>query len=298
MKLCHADLADTRWTLLPKVEVLNMSNYKPEASSLVTLTFGAALSAFALLSNGCGPTHNAAAHQGETQSAVAATPQTAEPHAPVLYAVFDDKSRSVKTARVAPLQEQDLLALIDVLRQTGGELSFGLLGESRDRPLVRLRIPAPPARPVERTVQNPFERADEDAKFQAALAQYEPLRQRWETETSERINAFLSAVRPRLQEPAHDNVTDVYAALGRAELFLNEPAVVWLRATHRYIILNGDGIDTAGRKPVEIKSGARLLLINGGGSVGQLAPLNPLRFESKQAAFDFIAATELGRHER
>ena len=275
-----------------------MANYKPDASSLVTLTIGSVLLGGVLLTPGCGPVHDGTQPQGEAQVVVAAAPQPAEAPAPGLYAVFEDKSRSVQTARVAPLQEQDLLTLIDVLRQTGGELSFGLIGEARDRPLVRLRIPQPPARPVERTVQNPFERADEDAKFQAELAQYETLQQRWETETGERINAFLSAVRPRLQEPAHDNVTDVYAALSRAELFLNEPAAVWPRATHRYIILNSDGIATAGRKSVELKSGARLLVINGGGSVGSLAPLNPLRFESKQSAFDFIAATELGRHER
>jgi hypothetical protein len=106
----------------------------------------------------------------------------------------------------------------------------------------------------------------------------------------------MEAARPRLQEPAKDKTTDISSALDRAELFLNEPGAVWPTETHRLIILNSDGIATTNRQPVEIKSGARLLLINGSGSLGTLEPLHPLRFESKQAALAYIAATELGRN--
>lgn len=215
---------------------------------------------------------------------------------PGLYAVFDDKSRSVKSARIAPLQEQDMMALINVLRQTGGELSFGLIGESRMRPLLRLRIPVPPQLPVKRVSQNAFERAELDSAFQEEMEGYEAKRKRWETEVNERIASFKEAARPRLRERAKDKATDISSALARAELFLNEPGAVWPAETYRYIILNSDGIATTNRKPVEIKSGARLLLINGSGSLGTLASLRPLRFESKEAAFDFIAATELGRN--
>jgi hypothetical protein len=126
---------------------------------------------------------------------------------------------------------------------------------------------------------------------------YEANHQRWEAEVNQRVNAFLEATRPRLQEPARDKITDVYSALARAELFLNEPGDVWPGQIHRYIILNSDGIDTTRGKPVEIKSGARLLLVNGSNSTGVLGSLHPLRFESKQAAFDFVAAIELGRNQ-
>jgi len=222
-------------------------------------------------------------------------PPTTRVLTPNLYAVFDDKSRSVKSARMSPIQEQDLTALINILRQTGGDLAFGLIGESSDRPLLRLRIPAPPALPVRTKVQNPFERAEQDSLFQEQMKKYEEEQQRWETEINRRIAVFMDAVRPRLQQPARENATDIYSALERAELFLNEPGAVWPGQTHSFIILNSDGADTTKRKPVEIRSGARLLLINGSGSVGTLGSLNPLRFESKQAAFDFITAKELGR---
>src|SRR5205085_8455322 len=212
-----------------------------------------------------------------------------------LYAVFDDKSRSVKSARMSPIQEQDLTALINILRQTGGELAFGLIGESSDRPLVRLRIPVPPTPPVRTVVQNPFERAEQDSLFQEQMRKYEEERQSWEADVNQRIAVFIAAVKPRLQQPARENATDIVSALERAELFLSEPGAVWPGQTHSFIILNSDGADTTKRKPVEIRSGARLLLINGSGNLGTLGLLNPLRFESKQAAFDFLSVTELGR---
>ena len=188
------------------------------------------------------------------------------------------------------------MALINVLRQTGGELSFGLIGESSNRPLLRLRIPTPPVPPAKREAQNPFERAEQDSAFQEEMKGYEAKRQSWEREIGVRISQFMEAARPRLQEPARDRATDIYSALDRAELFLNEPEAVWPAETHRYIILNSDGINTVKRKPAEIKSGARLLLINGNGSLGTLASFQPLRFESKQSAWDYIAATECGRN--
>lgn len=129
------------------------------------------------------------------------------------------------------------------------------------------------------------------------MSDYETKRQSWEADVNRRIETFLQAAHTHLQEPARDRITDIPSALERAETFLNEPDAVWPTGgkTHAYIILNSDGISTVNRKPVEIKSGARLLLVNGSGSKGTLAALQPLSFESKQAALDFIAATALER---
>jgi hypothetical protein len=278
-------------------KLMRDSNNKLPAKSIAALITSSILFGVPLLSTGCGSSSGTFMPDQGTRAESVEVSWSPSYLAPGLYSVFDDKSRSVKSARIVPLHEQDLLALINVLRQTGGELSFGLIGESSDRPLLRLRIPLPPTHPAMREAQNPFERAEQDSAFQEEMKNYETKHQRWEAEVNQRINAFMEAVRPRLQEPARDKVTDISSALDRAELFLNEPGAVWPAETHRYIILNSDGIDTAKRKPVEIKSGARLLLINGSGSLGTLASLHPLRFESKQAAFDFIAATELGRSE-
>jgi hypothetical protein len=272
-------------------KLMSVSNYKLSAVSTAAKILSPILFCTALLSTGCDS--QSGAPERAAQAASEEVSQNSVITVPGLYAVFDDKSRSVRSARIAPLQEADLMALINVLRRTGGELSFGLIGESRDRPLLRLRIPVPPARPAKREAQNPFERAELESAFQQEMKSYEAKQQEWETEVNVRIKGFIEAARPRLQEPARDSATDIYSALDRAELFLNEPGAVWPAETHRYIILNSDGIDTVRRKPTEIKSGARLLLINGSGSLGKLASLAPLRFESKQAALDYIAAKEI-----
>lgn len=270
------------------------SNNKLSAKSAAAIITCALLFCVLLISAGCASLSGTPRSDQSAQSAPVKASQNIS--TPCLFSVFDDKSRSVKSARITPIQEQDLLALINILRQTGGELSFGLIGESSNRPLLRLRIPVQPPLPVKHDSQNAFERAEQDSAFQEEMESYETKRKQWEADVNQRIAAFLEAARPRLQEPAKDKATDISSALARAELFLNEPGAVWPAETHRLIILNSDGIATTNRKPVEIKSGARLLLINGSGSLGTLEPLHPLRFESKQAALDFIAATELGRN--
>jgi hypothetical protein len=275
---------------------MRVSKNKLSALSVMALITGLILFGVSLLSAGCGSSSGTTMTDRKVQTESIESSRSQSFLTPGLYCLFDDKSRSVKSARLAPLREHDLMTLINVLRETGGELSFGLIGESSDRPLLRLRIPAPPTRPARREAQNPFERAEQDAAFQEEMRNYETRRQSWEAEVNQRIGGFMEAARPRLQEPARDKVTDISSALDRAELFLNEPDAVWPAEAHRYIILNSDGVDTARRRTVEIKSGARLLLINGTGSLGALAALHPLRFESKEAAFDFIAATELGRN--
>jgi hypothetical protein len=270
------------------------SNYKPSVKSAAVLFTCALLIGSMVFSSGCATS----AGPSQTPPIVAVeVSRNKNSYVPAFYAVFDDKSGSVKSARIAPIQEQDLMSIIDILRQTGGELSFGLIGESSDRPLLRLRIPVPPPLPPRHDSQNAFERAEQDSTFQEEMESYNAKRQRWEADVNQRINAFMEAVRPRLQEPAREKATDINSALARAELFLNEPAALWPAETaqHKYIILNSDGVATVNRKPIEIKSHARLLLINGSGSVGTIAALQPLRFESKQAAIAFIEATELGR---
>lgn len=178
------------------------SIYKSFANSPVAFLIASLLIGSALLFSGCATP--AVSVQPPSGSHVELA-RNKSSHVPALYAVFDDKSGSVKSARLAPLQEQDLVFLIDILRQTGGELAFGLIGESSDRPLVRLRLPVPPTPPVKPDVQNPFERAEQDSAFKTQASDYNTQRQRWESDSGERINAFLSAVRPRLQQPARES---------------------------------------------------------------------------------------------
>jgi hypothetical protein len=262
-------------------------------SSIFKLT-GSSLMVLMVLLSGCSNVSRNG--QENTQIESVASSKVPVTFAPVLYAVFDDKSGSVKTARISPITEHDLTVLIDSLRLTGGELAFGLIGESTDRPLLRVRVPAPPAKPVKSEVQNAFERAEQDARFQDQMDQYEAEMRRWKEEVEKRINAFIEAVRPRLQERTAAKSSPINTALARSELFLNEPSTTWSIPPRRYIILNSDAKDTTKTKLTVIKSGATLMLINGSGSLGILESMKPLRFESMESAVDYISKTELRRN--
>lgn len=138
---------------------MRVSNNKLSAKSVTALIIGSILFGVSLLAAGCGSSSSTFIPDQSAGDKSVEVSRSQSYLAPGLYSVFDDKSRSVKSARIDPLQEQDLMILINVLRQTGGELSFGLIGESRMRPLLRLRVSVPPTRPARREVQNPFERA-------------------------------------------------------------------------------------------------------------------------------------------
>jgi hypothetical protein len=213
---------------------------------------------------------------------------------PIRMAVFQDKSGSANTTRTEQLTEQDFASPIGLLRCTGGELAVGIVDDVSNTSLVRLRIEPPPTAPVVLDVSNVFERAQQDAAFQERLNEYKEGVNKWRAETDSRAGAFLARISEVLQQKSNAKKTNVWSALSRADLFLNESDATWPRSTRRYAVFNSDGVDTARSKPVAIKSGARLIVVNGTGSTGVFQSLNPERFESVQAAFQFISAKEKG----
>jgi hypothetical protein len=268
------------------MKLINISKSAPGALALTLLFM------LAGATSGC---QGGKASDGGPAVVTAANIDDEQRHAaPVLFAVFDDKSGSSKSARITPLREADLQMLIDRVKLSGGEVAFGLIGDPSDRPLLRLRVPAPPTRPSKPDVQNAFERAEQEALLQERLDKYAADLNRWRGDVDSRVNSFMDAAHGRLQEPMSGKTSPVYLALGRAELFLNEPAAVWGEQPRRFIILNSDAVDTTKAKPVTIKSGATLVLVNGSGSLGVLATQHPLQFESVQSALDYIAAAEKG----
>jgi hypothetical protein len=73
-------------------------------------------------------------------------------------------------------------------------------------------------------------------------------------------------------------------------LFLCEDDLTWGKTTKKYAILITDGLDNVQGTEVPIRSGARIILVNGIASLGVLKKFNPVRFESVNACFDFISA--------
>jgi hypothetical protein len=213
---------------------------------------------------------------------------------PIRMAVFQDKSGSAATTRTAQLNEDDFAVPINVLRCTGGELGVGIINDRSNSPLVRLRIEAPPERPRPTQATNPFERAEQEAIYRSQLETFDKQQEQWRVQANQRIATFYEQLKLLLKQDAKARRTSVWPAVARADLFLNEPDTGWSKPTHRYAAFNTDAIDTVHSAPVTMKSGSKLLLVNGAASVGVLGSLNPLCFESVLAAFRFVSATELG----
>lgn len=213
---------------------------------------------------------------------------------PIRMVVFQDKTGSSATTRTSQLNEDDFTAPIGLMRCTGGELAVGIVDDVSNTSLARLRIEPPPMLEEERQASNVFERAQQDAASEQRLSDHSEALNKWRMETDKRVGAFLAQISKALQRKPNAKKTNVWSAISRADLFLNESDAAWPRPTHRYAVFNTDGVDTARSKPTTIKSGAQLIIINGIGSTGVFESLNPERFESVQAAFQFIVAKEIG----
>lgn len=212
---------------------------------------------------------------------------------PVEIAIAQDFTISGPHNLVQPLQPAHLDPLFELLQQHGGEIGVGSVEEDSNRSLIRLRIdPAPMCPPPPPKKANPFAQAQSRAEYQEQVATREEFVRMWREATSSAISEFLAAAKPFLAQSADRRSSDVWGAVARLDLFLAEPDTEWGVTPHKYLILNSDGLHTTKRPPVALRSGARLVVVNGAGVAGSLASLDPVLFESAEAAIRWIVTTE------
>ncbi|MBX3291553.1 MAG: hypothetical protein KF881_01535 [Acidobacteria bacterium] len=204
-----------------------------------------------------------------------------------------DKSGSAESTRTKQPSLEDIQPLIERIKQSGGELAVGLISDNSNMPLVRLRIdlrPAAPTRPDSNEYSAEKLAAAYD-KYDVDTKAYKTKFAAWEVETSRRVERFTADVAKLFQQKPNSRRTDVMNALNRVDLFLSEkdpfPA-----DTARVIILNSDAQDNVKAKLMPLTSEARLIVVNGIGSVGSLKALNPELFESLESAIDQITRGE------
>lgn len=201
-----------------------------------------------------------------------------------------DKTGSGSAMGVVQPTPESFASLIGLIGKTGGELAVGLICDRSNRPLIRLRVEQP-SQPdevqIDRTL-NPFEQ--EQQRVAAEEKRRSPEWKRKELQQAQLIEEFKAKLRDLLSRPANAARTDIWGAVRRSELFLNEPEA-WRLAAHRYAVFITDGIDNVyGR--VGAMPDTKLILVNSAGSVGALEVLKPLRFESQEAAFRYITVRE------
>ncbi|HEX8253388.1 MAG TPA: hypothetical protein VF846_09590 [Thermoanaerobaculia bacterium] len=233
-----------------------------------------------------------------TASPTAGTRSTNKPPAAVVAvpppfrgAVLHDITYSRHAARVSASLE-DFTPVFDRLRVSGGEVGFGFIREDSDQPLIRCYIPAPPdppALPPPTNGGNVFVNAANQKRYDTERKKYEAKRRAWEANANARINAFIALLTPLLAAPATAGSTDLTTAVERGDLMLAEPSSFTHADTA--IILITDVLHNATAKETPtLRSHAPVAIVNGVGSLGALAKLNPpaLRFESTAAAIRYL----------
>lgn len=213
---------------------------------------------------------------------------------PVRIAFLQDKTGSTSWTRTPQLTTQQLDLLIAVMRPIGGELGFGLIRNDSNRSLVRLRIETPPGRVAKpKKTGQLFKDALGMERYRTEQAKFQQELSLWEAETDRRIARFKKDVQPLLDSHADATSTDIWGAVRRADLFLAENDAAWGCSTRRWAVFASDGLHNRHQvKPALLRSGARVLVINSAAEAGSLAALHPDAFESLEAAFRYISATE------
>lgn len=228
------------------------------------------------------------------------TPAASPAMPPLRAAVLLDVTASRPSARIA-VSLEDFAPLFDRLRTSGGEAGVGLIRADSDYPLVRCYIPIPPDAPVfsaPPTSGNLFVNSNNRKREEAERQQYEAKRRAWQLDANARITSFIAAIKPLLDAPPTAKATDLTAAVERGDLMLAEPSS--FVAADTVILLITDGIHNATAKATPtMHSNARVAVVNGVGSLGALAKLNPapLRFESTPAAIRYLTGPG-GAHDR
>ncbi len=217
---------------------------------------------------------------------------------PLRICVLQDKTGSSLETRTPLITEDQLEQLTHLCFGAGGEVTFGIIRDESNQLFVRFTLEPPPHQPVRATVhvENPiaFEAADRKAQqeYDEASVTYNKTFAAWQNTAKERERTFLGDVRQLLASAPDARHTDINGGVGRADLFLAEDDNAFRGPTHRYLVIVSDGEDNVRRPAPTFTSGATVIVVNGVGSVGTLAPLHPHRFENIGAALNFITSKE------
>ena len=231
---------------------------------------------------------------GGPSSAVVEEAEPTPPPAAVRIVALVDKTASTSWTGVPVVKVEDFDPLLALLARRGGELAVGLIRDQSNRGLLRLKVsPAPVAPQPPDPHQNPFLLAEARAAYETRLREHREQIEQRRRAVQQRMAEFRARLGELLEVNADARRTDVWDALRRAELFLSEPVNSGLAEPHNWILLVSDGEDNVGRPKVALRSGARLLVINSSATLGALAELDPLAFESFSAAIAFVVREEV-----
>lgn len=212
--------------------------------------------------------------------------------APIRVVCLVDFSRSTGKTRVVQPRAAAFTELLELIQRTGGELGVGIIAERSNQSLLRCRFeqrPLPLAGPPS-TGGTTFDRARKHAKYLQALQEDQRRLEAWSAENQRRAVEFEGLLDRLLDRPVSASATDIFGAIQRASLILNEPMAGWRAAPTPFAILITDGQDNVHASYSPLPAGTRVILVNGSASVGALSSLPLTRVESLGAALHFVTS--------
>ncbi|HEU4453396.1 MAG TPA: hypothetical protein VFR81_10060 [Longimicrobium sp.] len=204
--------------------------------------------------------------------------------------VLLDISGSMDTARIDTLHSSELLSAATLFGPCGGELAFGLIGESPPARLQLLSLPArPPLRDTVKIRDNAYEGA-QDRNTNANIRQQNASTvDRWRHETEERRRQFGRNVDHLLRTTSKTNKSPVCEATRRADRFLREAPS---QSAKLFAILITDGADTTQRDPCPVLSSrAEVILVKDGDDAHNLRSVVTRHVSSFASALRIISNT-------
>ena len=215
---------------------------------------------------------------------------------PARIAVLPDQTASTLRTRTPQLKPLQLQPLINLIIACGGELSVSAIRDRQDNAsMLRLRIATEPLQaPVApRQDLNAFQLNLDENRFDREEEAYNQRLAQRKAEISQRVEDFQAGLEELLARRLAARASAVCDGFRHADLFLSEPGDSWWANQKSYVVAVTDGQDTYSKRPcTPLRSGSPVLLVNGSGSVGSLSTVSPLRFESFEAAVDYILGKE------
>lgn len=213
---------------------------------------------------------------------------SSEVRAPVIIGIMQDISLSGDHNRIPFISEQQLGKLLEIIKDHSGELGFGLIADQSNRTLIRLRVDKEPVAPVRPAKErNPFFAVQQRKAYQRSRDSYNEKMVRWNKEFSQSNQRFIDSVE-RLMRNTKRGWTDIWGAVKRLNLFLEEDVASWDKEPLRFAVLITDGENTIRKPKVTMTPQAKVIIVNGSASAGNLAELKPLAFENIDAAIRYI----------
>lgn len=223
---------------------------------------------------------------------------------PALVCVLVDFTASISRFGVRIPTVDDIMPLLKMIDERGGEIGVGSITEDSSSPLLRLRLrpPAPGLRKPDLDT-DVFTRRKRLKRYREQLPEYEAKEKERRVDNKKKIEAFVKRLQVFLETRPDRNATDLFGQMRRAETFLMEDPAYWTAHAQeppsRHLVIVSDGRHTVESSTYhKLEDTISVAAVSGVGGLGDLTKIGRrVRwFESAASAVDFTI-TNAGRGE-